>query len=147
MAVSLAIRGFGFEESEKKLHRLQEKVQKKIVSGALRKEARRAKQRIAENIKRLNLIDSGMLLAGYEAAPIKSQGKPGLIRVGVVNPTREALGIDPDDKYYYPYAVEFGHAGADAKPFIRPAIDNHKRESYRQIGGDIGKSIEREALK
>lgn len=145
MAVSLGVKGFA--ELEKKLHRIVEKTQKTIVRGALRKEAKNVQGRIVDNIQRLDLIDSGMMLAAFEATKIKSAARKGFIRVGPELPSREALGIDPKDKYYYPYAVEFGHVGADAKPFIRPAIDEHKDQSFKDIGEDIGKRIEREALK
>jgi len=142
------IRAFGNKELEKKLGNVVDKTQKKIVRAALRKESTRVKKRIVANIVRLDLIDSGMLLNGYKSAKTKSasSGK-NFIRLGVENPTREALGIAPDDPAYYPYAVEFGHVGAEAKPFIRPAIDEHKEKSFKDIGDDIGKGIEREALK
>lgn len=142
------IRAFGNKELEKKLGRLADKAQTKVVKAALRKESTRVKKRIVANIVRLDLIDEGMLLKGYQSAKTKTarSGK-NFIRLGVENPTREALGIAPDDPYYYPYAVEFGHVGAEAKPYIRPAIDEHKDKSYKDIGDDIGKGIEREALK
>lgn len=142
------IRAFGNLELEKKLDRVVDKAQKTIVKSALRKESNRAKKRIVANIVRLDLIDSGMMLAGYQSAKTKvARSGKNFIRLGVENPTREALGIAPDDPYYYPYAVEYGQVGADAYPFIRPAIDEHKDQSYKSIGDDIGKGIEREALK
>jgi HK97 gp10 family phage protein len=142
------IRAFGNLELEKKLGRVVDKAQKTIVKSALRKESNRVKKRIVANIVRMDLNESGTLLAGYQSAKTKiARSGKNFIRLGVENPTREALGIDPKDPYYYPYAVEYGHVGAEAKPFIRPAIDEHKTQSYKDIGDDIGKGIEREALK
>jgi HK97 gp10 family phage protein len=142
------IRAFGNRELEKKLGNVVDKAQKTIVKSALRKESNRVKKRIVANIARMDLIESGTLLAGYQSAKTKiARSGKNFIRLGVENPTREALGIAPDDPYYYPYAVEYGHVGAEEKPFIRPAIDEHKAQSYKSIGDDIGKGIEREALK
>jgi HK97 gp10 family phage protein len=141
------LRATGFDALEKRLHRVADKVQKTIVRGALRKEAKRASGRIAANITRLDLIDSGGMLMAFERAAIASTSKKGFIRVGPKMPTREDLAIDADDPAYYPFAVEYGHVGAPAHPFIRPAIDEHKDQSYKDIGEDIGKGIEREALK
>lgn len=144
---SVDIRVFGNKELDRKLGKIADKTQKTIVRGALRKEAKKTQARIASNIQRLDLIDSGMMLQAFQATKIKSAARKGFIRVGPELPSREALGIDPGDKYYYPYAVEFGHVGADAKPFIRPAVDENKDESLRSIGTDIGKGIERQARK
>lgn len=40
----------------------------------------------------------------------KTTNKGEMIRHGVGFPTRDELGIDASDLYYYPFAVEFGHA-------------------------------------
>ena len=138
----------GDKELEKNLEKLVDKTQKKIARQAIRKGAKRTQKRIVANIERLGLVDSGVLLNAYKNAKIRSgSNKSSFIRIGPVNPTREELGISPDDKYYYPFAVEFGHKGAKAKPFIRPAVDEHYRDEVIEIGKDIGKGIEREAKK
>lgn len=143
---SIDIRAFGDKELEKQLGLIVDQAQKTIVSSALRKESTRAKKRIVSNIAALGLIKRGVLIAGYQAAKIRStRVSRSLIRVGVENPTRAALGISADDPYYFPYAVEFGHARAEPKPFIRPAIDEHRPASFRAIGKDIGSGILRAA--
>jgi HK97 gp10 family phage protein len=145
MAVDISITGD--KELTRKLHSLADKQQKSVVRSALRKEAKKAKDRIVSNIERLDLIDEGVMLQAFKQAKIKSGGNRNMIRIGPENPERSALGIASDDKYYYPYAVEFGHIGAGPKPFIRPAIDQHKSKSIHDIGQDIGKGIERQARK
>jgi len=137
----------GFAELEKKLHNLVLKTQKTIVRSALRKEAVKARDRVADNILTSGLVDSGVMYTAYKQTKIKSANVKGMIRLGPENPTREALGIDAKDKYYYPYAVEFGHIRAPAYPFIRPAIDDHKEQSINSIASDIGAGITKEALK
>ena len=141
------IRLTGDKELERKLHNLEEKTEKKIVRGAIRKAAVQAKNQIVQNIVGAGLVDSGVMLAAYKAAKIKSAGKPGLIRYGPENPPREALGIHAQDPYYYPYAVEFGHGNVRPHPFIRPAIDNHKNQIRAAIAQDIATGIMKEALK
>jgi hypothetical protein len=39
------------------------------------------------------------------------------------------LGIDPDDPYYYPLAVEMGHARAPAQPFMRTAVKKNEHST------------------
>lgn len=135
-------------ELTKKLHKLPDRLQKKIVKAAFRKEARKIRQRIVDNIDRLDLIDTGDMRQAFRGAKVKSATKSRrLIRIGTEFPTREELGIAPNDKNFYPAAVEYGHPGAAPKPFIRPAIDDHKDKSLRDIGNDIGAGIVKEALK
>lgn len=146
--MAIDIRAIGFDHLEKKLHKLVDKTQKKIVSGALRKESTRTKRRIVANIKGQDLIKTGNMLTAFKGAKVKTaKGSRNFIRIGVENPTRDALGIAPDDPYYYPYSVEFGHGSVEPKPFIRPAVDENKTQSLYEIGQDIGKGIEREAMK
>lgn len=145
---SIDIRAFGNKELERQLGKIVDRTQKTIVSGALRKEARRVKKRIVANIVARGLVDTGTMLAAYEGASIRSGGgNRRFIRLGVENPTRAELGIQADDPYYYPYAVEFGHRLAEPKPFIRPAVQDHKAESFRAIGQDIGAGIIRAAAR
>lgn len=137
----------GDKELQRILNRLPDKLQKKIARNAIRKSAKRARDRIVANIRKLNLIKTGRLLAAFEYAPIRSQSSTprSLIRIGVGFPYREQLGISPDDKYFYPAALEFGHPRAPAYPFMRPAIDEHKQEEFATIGKDIGEGVIRAA--
>lgn len=141
------IRMLGDLELDKILKRLPIAAQKKLVRQSLRSEAKEVKARIVQNIFKLNLIKTGVMLAAYQKAKVKSQGNRNLIRLGVENPTRDDLGINPEDKFYYPYAVEFGGGNGPPKPFIRPAINDHKDKSIIDIGRDLGNRIEREARK
>lgn len=137
---------FGDRALQRKLNRLTTPRAKAVVRKALRKSAKRAQKRVVANLSGAPVnVRSGELRAAFKAAPIKSQGKRGLIRLGPVLPTREALGIGKDDAHYYPFAVEYGHAGAPAYPFVRPAVDDHRDSEFREIGRDIGKGIEAEA--
>jgi len=133
----------GNAELERALGGIVAKTQKTIVRGALRKEAKRVKTRVAGNIARLGLVKTGAMMKGYANAKIASAGSKNFIRLGLVNPTRAELGIPADAKGYYPMALEYGKHGVGATPFIRPAVDNNKSQSFNDIGNDIGKGIER----
>ncbi len=146
MKVDISV--LGQRELEKALGNIVAKTQKTIVRGALRKEAKRARSRVASYITRKGLVRTGRMLAGYQNAKIASASRSrNLIRLGIVDPTRAELGIPANAKHYYPYALEYGKHGKGATPFIRPAIDNHKQKSFSDIGNDIGKGIERAASK
>lgn len=138
------IKVLGVPELEKQLGNIVEKTQKTIVKGALSKESKRVRSRIADAITRLGLIKTGKMLAAYAKAKIKNASKyKNFIRLGIENPTREELGISPDDKHYYPNALEYGKHGKGAIPFIRPTVDGNKEKSFADIASDIGKGIEK----
>ena len=147
--MSVDIQILGDRELQRKLARLEDKAQKKIVQSALRKSAKRAKDRIIGNIQKLGLILTGQMLNAFKKMKIKSSSrKPRkLIRIGPEWPDRSELGISPDDKYFYPTAVEYGHGNVKAYPFVRPAIDEHTQAEHAKIAKDIGAGIIRESKK
>lgn len=136
----------GDKELQRKLNRLASPRAKAVVRAALRKGAKRAKQRVIANLSGAPVqVRTGELRAAFANAKIRSERMRGAIRLGVTLPTRAELGIAAGDKFYYPYAVEYGHSGAPAYPFIRPAVDDHEAEEVAAIGRDIGAGIEKEA--
>lgn len=148
MTLAVDVRVLGVPELEKALKRLEARTQKKIVRKALRESAKRTKARVIDNLSGNKVqVRTGQLREAFEKAPIRGSTRRGFIRVGVVFPERDALGIDAKDKHYYPTAVEYGHGSVPPYPFLRPAIDEHKEGEFRKIGKDIGDGIEREAGK
>ena len=139
---------FGDKELQRKLNRLASNEAKKVVRAALRKGSRRVKDRVIQNLSgnKVN-VRTGELINAFRNAKIRSEGNPRLIRIGVVLPSREELGIDSEAKYFYPFAIEYGHKRAPAHPYMRPAIDEHKDAEIAAIGRDIGKGIEKVARK
>ncbi len=136
----------GDKELSAKLNRLAGKRAKSIVRSALRKAAKRTKSRIVQNLSGSPVgVVTGRTRAAFAATKIGAVRNRALIIQGVKLPTREALGIPSGDRNYYPNAIEYGHVGAPAKPFIRPAVDSNKDSEIRAIGKDIGAGLEREA--
>lgn len=152
----------GDREAERKLHRLDVALQRKIVRAALRLGARP----VRDEAKRLAPVLTGKM---RDTITIKAlRARRGNFGVQVQTGTRAQLGIEPNDPYYYPAAVEFGHAGPGhgltpkerrrkrrveaskeipANPFMRPALDNKAGEAKSAIAGAIRTGIEREAGK
>lgn len=148
MAAAVDITLLGQKQLERKLELLAAKTQKTIVRRAVRASAKRTLAEIVHNIQSAQLVDSGRLLAAFQKAKVlQAANKRDLIRIGPAWPTRAELGIDPKDKGYYPFSLEFGHPNAAAVPFIRPAVDENRQREIRQIGTEIGAAIEREARK
>lgn len=144
LAVDISV--LGLPELERKMKRLEPKVQKNVVRQALRKSAKRTQTRVVANLSGLKVnVLTGALREAFASAPIRGRTRRGVMRVGIVFPEREALGILPSDPYYYPTAVEYGHGNVPPHPFLRPAIDEHEATETRLIGRDIGDGIEREA--
>ncbi len=129
--------------------------QKKAVRPALRKSAKRIKPRVLANLSGSPVSPkTGRLLAAMAAEKIHALTRSrGIIGAGFDLPNRESLGIDPSDKYFYPFAVEYGHvrgagkSAAPPHPFIRPAVDDNREQELNLIAADIGKGIIKQAAK
>lgn len=137
--MSVDISMLGMPELERKFRKMILKDQKAVTRSALRKSSTRNKKKVVANIKLLGLIDTGTMYNAFRSAKNVSQSNHRqIIRIGVPLPYRKDLNIDPDDKFYYPTALEYG-----GHSFIRTAVDNGKDSEIRQIGNDIGKGIEK----
>lgn len=139
----------GEKALQQKLKKLPGVVQRKVVTRAMRNEAKRVKARVVHNLSGVKVgVVTGQTLAAFKRAKVRSGAhKRGTIRLGMVMPTREELRIPPGAKHFYVGAVEYGHKGAPPHPFIRPAVDEHKEQSRRALAAEIGRGIVREAKK
>ena len=62
----------------------------------------------------------------------------------VVTGTRAELGIGPNEKYYYPAAVELGtknRGDVGRRPFLRPALKNNESALMRVMRAEIKTEI------
>lgn len=126
--------------------------QKKAVRPALRKSAKRLKAEVLANLSgQVVTPRTGRLLGAMAAEKVHAlKGGRTIIGAGFDLPTRAALGIDADDPYFYPFAVEYGHGGprpAPPHPFIRWAVDRNAGRELTQIGVDIGSAITKQAMR
>lgn len=119
----------GIRETAKAMEGFHPTLKKKI----LRKVVRKAARPVLEAARARAPVDTGAL---EETLSIRSaqfgRGRFGKNNVGakVVTAKRERLGIDPDDKGYYPAVIEFGRKDGTipAQPYLRPALDDASEE-------------------
>lgn len=136
----------GDRKLDRALRRLEIRVQKKIVRAVFREHARkRIRPRIVANLSGSPVgVDTGLLREAFSKAKIRASSRrpQELVRIGVVWPTRDELQIPADAKAYYPTAVEYGHSGAPAYPYLRPAIDRYARLDRARIANALKRRIE-----
>jgi Arc/MetJ family transcription regulator len=160
----------GDEALARKLRKLPLKSQKKAVRPALRASAKRVKKYVIDNISGSPLaVVTGSYREAWRRSKVRvGKQRRGRIAVGIVYPTRSELDISPGDKYYYPFALEYGRSARGrgtkntdaglsrsargtkdvrAIPHVRPAVDDHARVEKRLIGVHIGREIEKLARK
>ena len=111
--------------------------QKRVIKPA----ARAAGRPIRDLARQLAPRDTGLLSRTIEMVT-RSGRNPGVM---VQMPRRQKIGIPPEDKYYYPAIVEYGHKGAAAKPYMRPAWEMRKASSLVIFERELWKGVKREA--
>lgn len=145
---------FGDKALARDLARFEPRVQKKVVRPALRRSAKRVLPYIVQAVSGTPIQPRrGFLLAGMASAQIKALKRSRTVMgAGVVMPTREQLGISPDDKFYWPFALEFGYTRTKRAPvtvqpfrYMRGTVDQRAPAEHTLLRADIGKGIEREA--
>lgn len=115
-------------------HKLDEKIQKTVVKDALKQTAEAVKTS-AQRLTPSSRIARFMTVKGY--------GTVGKFGFKVMFPTREQLDISPNDKYYWPAALEFGTEKMKAQPALRPATYNNESLFHKLVGDAIRSAVEK----
>ena len=120
----------------KKLNKLPEKVQKRVITGAVRASAKP----IVQEAKRLAPVKTGNLKKSIGITKIRSKSKTEV--VFAVSPRKTA-------KYdgFYGRFVEFGTRKMSPKPFLRPAYEKMSDECLRAFREYMIKRIDKELAK
>jgi HK97 gp10 family phage protein len=136
-AVNISL--LGDKELQSRLDGLEPAVAKKIVRKAIRVIG----NDIRNDARALAPVKTGALRRSIKVRAIRrSRGRMGVIvRTG----TREELGIENDDKGYYPAVQEYGSETVPARPYLRPALDHNQEKGVRKMARLIGELIETEA--
>ncbi len=140
------IKLLGDKALERKLAGLVAAAEKKIVSQALRKSAKRIKKRIIDKVSGFPVgVVTGNYKAAIKASKVRAgKRKRGMIRVGLTRPAEARQAIQQN-------ALEYGRTRGGrpmaARPHVRPAVDEDKANEQKRIGRDIGAGIVREAKK
>lgn len=136
------------------LNQLPFAIQERVIKGATRK----ATKVIADEAKRLVPVDTGRLKLSINIAKAKDKDtKINHMKFYVVPKTKmrktiratidgQSAKIKTADKAYHAHFVEFGTSKMSAKPFLRPAYENTKRETvdaFKEYAKRIDKEIEK----
>lgn len=119
------------------------RVQKKVARSALRKSAKRTKERVVRTWMRHE--DTGTMADAMDATKVKAgkRSRSG-IRFEWPLPIGEKKGYALGHIHN---SVEYGHGNVPAKAYTRRTVNQHMDEELRAIGHDIGDGIEREAAR
>ena|SRR3990167_5903813 len=127
----LDIKMLGEKELQARLKKIEIKMQRKIVKGAMKKAARPvlALAKILVPVKTGRLRDSLRIR--------QWTGKGGVFGTAIETGTRRDLGIPGWEKHFYPVVVEYKH-----QSFLRRAIDDDRELIVSIIAREIRAGIE-----
>lgn len=134
----------GFVELEKALRRLPEMIAGPVLTAALRK----AGAPMAATASRLAPRSGTPGPQGHMADSIKLRSmKNGeeTARAEGLNDFEVNLALGPDRRHFYGSFSEFGTVHQSARPFMRPAWDQHKDEVLAILGKELWAGIDRAA--
>jgi HK97 gp10 family phage protein len=123
----------GGNELIRKLNSLERKARNQIVRKAMRSGAKITQTKIKELVP----VRTGALKRTIRVRVPKGKKRRNTYRIGVETGTREQLGIDPADPYYYPAAVEFGHPKAPPHSYMRKGLRMARDKVIRFVSGNI----------
>ncbi len=139
----------GADELEKALMRLERNVGKKVVRKAMRKGAGITRKETRTNAKRMVGGEMGALLAKHVIVkPAKKQRKGSYFLSVMMRPDVAAFvhkakkSKYPKKKTYIPVAIEYGHDGGMALPFMRQAAASTRNRSFNAIKTSLKTGIE-----
>lgn len=137
----------GFPEVDRMLKILPAKLQKKIVSKALRKGAKVVKEAAAAKARGFhNPGTPGDLMLkvarGLKVRVWKRRRKLGFFGMVVQTPTRAQLGLAENSKWYPPAHVELGTEKTPALSYLRAA----KKEKEGEVKRSVARAIKRELV-
>lgn len=140
----------GDKEVARALAKLPDKYEGKAVRPALRGSAKRLKVNVAQAYSGIIIgVRTGRTLAGFIAHKVKALPRQsGWMGAAFDFPTREELGISPDDKWFYPAVLEYGSPD-DPERYpayapIRRTVNANEGRELGTITRDIATGVERQ---
>lgn len=131
----------------RKLNKLPNRVQKKVVRQSMRKAAKPLLVSIKHAIGEIRVTGehTDRLRKGMKIKSIKrSRTRLG---VQIVTPRRQELGIPDSKKYYWPAHIELGTSKSRPRKFMRDTVDSNRTQTMGIIQREIASGIIREAKK
>lgn len=139
----------GAEELDRVLFALPERMQKNVLSTAVRGGAAVLSKAAKANIQADGSVRTGLLHRSI-GVRVKRYSRSGVIyaavgaRRSVVGTTEDGRRIVPAN---YAHLVEFGTRHSKAKPFLRPALDHNKNRVFNGMAAATRKGMAREIAK
>lgn len=147
MAGTIDISLLGDKALTRKLNKLPNRVQKKVVRQSMRKAAKPLLTLIKQAIGEIRVtgIHTDPLKRGMKIKSVKRSRT----RVGVeiVTPRRQELDIADSDKSYWPANIELGTSKSPPRKFIRDTVDSNRIQTMNIIQRELASGIIREAKK
>ena len=140
---------FGVKEMEAVFFALPERMQKNVLSSAVRGGASIIKKAAKSNLQANGSVRTGLLFKSINIR-VKRYSRSGII-YAAVGARRDVVGTTIDGRRIVPanyiHFVEFGTRKSRAKPFLRPAVDNNRSDVFSEITHRARKGLAREIKK
>ena len=127
----------GLDELDRAVKKLPEKIQKRVLIGALRAGGRV----IQKEAKARAPVKSGNLKRNISVVAGKSK------KSAPIGQVQAEVFVATTPKAWYSHLIEFGTKHISAKPFLRPAFDTTHQEVLNAIGDKLAEGILKETAK
>lgn len=123
----------------------------RMQKGIARKALRKAGKASLAVIRSYAPVDTGRLKKSLKLRAEKFRGskRKHMIGIKVMTGTRAKLGISPEDKFYYPAALEYGapHRNIPRDGFMKYGLRDSAGAAFSALRSEISKGIGRAANK
>lgn len=140
---------FGEKELEQVFEALPERMQKNVLTSALRGGASVISKAAKANIKSDGTVRTGLLHKSI-TVKVKRYTSAGVV-YAAVGPSRTVVGTTEKGRRIapanYAHLVEFGTIRSRAQPFLRPALDRNRQAAFDGITARAQKGLVREIKK
>lgn len=139
----------GLAEHQADLQRLSSSVADKVVRDAVMAGARLARDKTRQSAP----VRSGKLKKNIVVTRLRRQDSSGAAVAGVsvkrpaTKKQRSGQSTKPESAPYYWLFLEFGTSQMNAKPFLRPAWDNHLPQIEQAVRSKLAQAIDQALLR
>lgn len=136
-------------KGDKALARKLKRLPARIVAKAIKKGIRAAAKPMVKTAKQLATRETGTLQKSIGIG-LKTFRRTGAVQIRL-GPRKSITGVGPDGRirkpFKYAHLVEFGNDKLPARPFMRPAWEQHNKRLVKSLPAAILTAVEREAKK
>jgi HK97 gp10 family phage protein len=138
----VAKRGFvilgvsGGRKLEKRLARMEKRTAGRAIRGGMKAAMEPVRQLAVARAP----VDTGRMRRSIKAVGFFRRSMAG---ARVQTGTRKQLRIPAESKHYYPAYVEYGHSKRSARPFLRSALHDRRKQVLGRVRREIINAIEK----